>query len=103
MNIGEDNNIFHLAVGLGWLYTKNRLKEYTDAYSIEDVVKEFEKQLFLVLAPFPKNFLRNRYISLEEILNKNPEFQNMRKKLSSILDSWHKSHSLLVNSLFRYI
>lgn len=84
MNIVEDNNTFHLAVGLGWANTKDRLKEYTYAYSIEDIVKEFEKQLFLVLAPFPKNILRNRTISLEEILNKNPEFQNMKKQLSSI-------------------
>ena len=56
MNIEKDNNIFHLAVGLGWSNTKDALKEYTDAYSIEDVVKEFEKQLFLVLNHYLRIF-----------------------------------------------
>jgi len=78
-----DDNIMHMAVDIAWSNTKDALKEYINAYSIEDVMNIYDKQLFAVSGTLPNGLLKKRRLKFHEILQSNDEFKKMKLSIES--------------------
>lgn len=73
-----DDQTMHMAVGIAWSSTKDALKEYTSVYSIEDVIKLYDKHLLGVSGILPDGFLKKKRVRFQEILQSNKEFQELK-------------------------
>jgi len=78
-----DNQTIHMAVELAWSSTKDALKEYTSVYSIEDVIKLYDKHLLGVSGILPNGLLKKRRARFEEMLQSNKEFQELKDAIAN--------------------
>ena len=78
-----DDNIIHMAVDIAWSNTKDALKEYTNTYSVEDILKLYNKHLHAVSGTLPDGLLKKRKSKFQEILQSNYEFKQMKLAIES--------------------
>jgi len=92
-----DDKMMHMAVELAWSNTKDALKEYTSVYSIEDVIKLYDKQLFAVSGILPDGILKKRKLKFQEILQSNKEFQELKVAIANREIRKYKGSNLQLN------